>query len=123
MDDAPAILDLLRELLEEDGYRVSAFTSVLPTDRVAALAPDAVVTEWHFASRPAGAEFVAGARRDRRLAEVPLIFLTAAAADAKWRLAGDLAAGRVRVVPKPFDIDRLLAEVERAVGGARGTAR
>jgi CheY-like chemotaxis protein len=122
MDDALDVLALQRELLEEEGYRVSASPTILSADRIAALAPDLILTDLRFEARRAAPEVPAPWRADPRLGRLPVILCTAAH-EAAERMAGELAAQRVRVVRKPFDVDWPLGEVAEALGEREGGSR
>ena len=122
MDDAPDVLALRRELLEDEGYRVSASPTILSADRIALLAPDLIITDLRFEARRVAPGAPAPWRADPRLGRVPVVLCTAAHLAAE-RMAGELAAQRVRVVHKPFDLDRLLGEVAEALGEREGGPR
>jgi CheY-like chemotaxis protein len=49
VDDVQEILDVMRDLLEEEGYRVSASSETLDVTRIKALAPDVIVQDLLFA--------------------------------------------------------------------------
>ena len=117
MDDVPAILDLLREILEEDGYRVTTSLERLDPSQLRAVSPDAILQEWHFTGTPTCyVRYVASVRDDPDLAHVPIILCTTwtrVVQDAA--LAEQLRQLHVRIVRKPFDIDDLLAIIAGAL--------
>ena len=116
INDTVAILELFRTLLEEEGFRVS--TDDFSVDllqmlgRVKADTPDLIVLDFIVMDEGKGWQFLQLLRMDRNTRAIPVIACTAAA-----RLAEELHAHLdvmgVAVVLKPFDIDVLLAEVER----------
>ena len=103
VDDERYIVDLLRELLEADGYRVrSAGDGVAALDEVGRGAPDLVITDVMM-PRLGGIE-LADRLRERG---IPTIVMSAAisAVDDPCLV----------FLPKPFDIDHLLAVVASTI--------
>jgi two-component system OmpR family response regulator len=117
VDDNEEILDLLTQLLEDEGYRVSVSRRVLGVDRVKAIDPDVVVQDLMFDGyRQAGWSFVTAARRDPHLARVPIILCTAAVGTVtRADVARQLAQLGVDVVLKPFDLGAMLTTIETAM--------
>ena len=115
MDDARELLDLLRDFLEEEGYRVAISPVLLPLRRVKEVAPDLILLDVMFGGREAGLRFLTLAGRDRDLRRVPIILFTAAPERVR-HMEGPLAAQDVRVLLKPFDLDDLLAAIEGRLG-------
>ena len=113
IEDDPAIRHVLREALYDEGYHVSEATNGQEgLDELAAShphAPSAIVLDlmmpvmdgWHFRAE----------QRLRRLApHTPLIILSASR-----RASPDAATlGASLVIPKPFDLDELLAAIATA---------
>lgn len=116
MNDDQAIVDVLRELLEDEGYRVSASIYLLDLAKVRDLAPDAMVLDILFAGDSKGWPFITLARLDREVCRIPIVLCTAAVPTVEPMLA-HLAAQRIRVVWKPFDLDELLAALRAALAG------
>jgi len=116
VNDTQEILDLLRELLEEEGYRVTTSLAVLDIDKVKALGPDVIVQDIMFEqTQELGWKFLTLVRIDPDLARIPLILCTAAVQTIKEpAMAEQLDRLGVSVVLKPFLIEDLLS----AVGGA-----
>jgi two-component system, NarL family, capsular synthesis sensor histidine kinase RcsC len=124
VDDDPAVADLVHELLTEEGYTVA----VLPTltsdalrAAVGRLEPDCLLLDSRGPADYGGSWLDAAWARARPRA-VPVIMFSASAAAQREAAAGASAraraAGLFAVVPKPFDLDALLAAVEGAVGRA-----
>jgi CheY-like chemotaxis protein len=116
MNDTQELVDVLRTLLEEEGYRVSTSLHTLDIDRIRDLAPDAIVLDLLFEQQLKGWHFLTMARLDRELCRIPIVLCTAAVQTVEPMLA-NLAAQRVRVIYKPFDIDQLLFAVDEAIRG------
>lgn len=113
IDDTQEILDVMRELLEEEGYRVSVSVETLDLHRIKELAPDVIVQDLLFAGmQDTGWKFLTLARLDPELAHIPLILCTAAMETVNDpAMAENLNRLGVRVQLKPFHIDDLLKAI------------
>jgi DNA-binding response OmpR family regulator len=117
MNDEQAIIDVIKMLLEEEGYRVSTSTYLLDLDKIRRLNPDALVLDIMFEGESKGWPFITMARIDREVSKIPILLCTAAVTTVMPML-DRLAAQRIRVVYKPFDIDELLVALRDALNGA-----
>jgi CheY-like chemotaxis protein len=122
VDDAPEIRALLREVLEDEGYRVTSAASVLQIATVRALAPDLIVHDLLFAGHvPAGWTFLHALRQDPQVGQVPVILCTADRrihTDPSW--AQQVQNLEVKVMTKPFDLTDFLELLELALSQPRG---
>ncbi|MBW3634595.1 MAG: response regulator [Chloroflexi bacterium] len=119
INDTQEILDLMQELLEEEGYRVTTSLALLDIDKVKALAPDIIVQDLLFeGTQEIGWKLLTLVRLDPQLARIPLVLCTAATRTVNDpEMAEQLDRQGIRVVLKPFDIEQLLttlAEVHTA---------
>lgn len=119
INDEQAMLDLFRDLLTEEGYRVSTLTyPVADLADLQILAPDLIILDMLFGGEDRGWTFLQQLRLTRATAGLPVIVCTAAV-----RLVRDvqeyLTAMGIGVVLKPFDIDPFLAEVRRRLAEGR----
>jgi CheY-like chemotaxis protein len=114
IDDAPEIVEVLLELLRTVGYEV-----VTATDGFEGLAamrarrPDVVLLDHNMPRMP-GLEVVRAMRADGALATIPVILITASPKSVPAE-----PAPLVRVLPKPFDFDRLFEMVQESVESRR----
>ena len=113
INDERDILDLFRELLEGEGYRVSTLTyPVAELADLQIMAPDLVILDMLFGGEDRGWQFLQQLRLTRATSTLPVLICTAAV-----RLVRDaqdyLTNMGIGVVLKPFDIDPFLAEVRR----------
>ena len=117
INDTQEILDLLQELLEEEGHRVTTSLALLNIDKVKALAPDVIVQDLLFeGTQEQGWKFLTLIRLDPELARIPLILCTAAVQTVKEpEMAEQLDRLGVSVVLKPFLIEDLLSAIARAL--------
>jgi CheY-like chemotaxis protein len=111
IDDTREILELLQELLEEEGYRVTPCPELLDVAHIKALRPDVIVQDLLFAgTQEAGWKLLTLARLDPDLAQIPIVLCTAAlnvVRDAE--MAEKLRQLGVHVVLKPFNLAELLS--------------
>jgi CheY-like chemotaxis protein len=118
VDDDPSILEAVSTLLEMEGYRIAtarngqealALVEREPVPHVVLLDMRMpVMNGWDFARE-----------LHARGIEVPILVMTAARDARSW--AAEI--GAAGVLPKPFELNHLLAEVERLCGPAPGPAR
>jgi CheY-like chemotaxis protein len=118
MNDAQEIIDLLRDLLEDEGYRVSASIYVLDLNRVKELAPDVMVLDIMFAGQNKGWLFLTMARLDPQVRQVPIILCTADV-DTVENLGEQLERLDVQVVYKPFELEQLTDAIDAALPPAK----
>ena len=110
INDTQEILDLLAELLKEEGYRVTTSLALLNLDKVKALAPDVIIQDLLFEGiQETGWKFLTLVRLDPQLARIPLVLCTAATRTVNDpEMAEQLDRQGIRIVLKPFDIEQLL---------------
>src|SRR5262245_42785692 len=106
IDDAPELLDLLVELLQDEGYRVSTSGALLSLDEISVVAPDAIIHDLIFTEKSDDVwQAVRRMRLDSRLASVPLILCTADSRVTRDRnLVAQLETLGIPVLLKPFAI-------------------
>ena len=110
INDTQEILDLMQELLEDEGYRVTTSLALLDVDKVKALAPDLIIQDLLFeGTQELGWKFLTLVRLDPELARIPLVLCTAAVRTVNDpEMAAQLDRQGIRVVLKPFTIEDLL---------------
>jgi DNA-binding response OmpR family regulator len=126
INDTPAILDLFRELLEDEGFRVTTdtFNPVNLDRELAAIRqarPDLVILDYMIGAEGVGWQLLQLLRMDRQTSGIPVIVCTGAVRQVE-ELQPHLAEMGVTVVLKPFDIDILLGEVRKALSEEQGVA-
>jgi two-component system response regulator VicR len=116
INDTQEILDLMQELLEDEGYRVTTAVALLDITKIKSLAPDIIVQDLLFeGTQELGWKFLTLARLDPELARIPLILCTAAVRTVNEpAMAEQLDRLGVRVVLKPFVIEDLLSAITEA---------
>ena len=121
VDDAPAVRLLVRDVLEEAGYRTSLATTPLDAYAVKRHAPDLLVLEPMVGPADHGWRLLRRLRADPATAALPVVVCTGAVRRVREE-HGFLAEQGVGLVLKPFAIDELLAEAESQLASATRTA-
>ena len=115
VNDTQEILDLFKELLEEEGYQVSlysfAFQDVEP---IREIKPDLVILDFLVGGEDTGWQLLQKMKMQRDTVNIPVV-VCSAALNLLREMEGHLRAKDVIVVPKPFDIDDLLHAVDKAL--------
>ncbi len=113
VNDAQEILDLFCIILEEAGYRVTAIGfAIEDLRRITEVAPDLVILDLVFDREYVGWQTLQKMKMTRETAVIPVIVCTAEVRKAQ-EIQGYLAEKRVGLLLKPFNIDELLAMVDR----------
>ena len=117
INDAQEVLEVMKELLEDEGYRVTIHsTAIRDLERIKAIGPDLIVLDHLMGQEEYGWQMIQSIRLSRELAGMPLIVCTAAAKMVQ-DLQGHLKAKGVTVVLKPFEIDDLLQAIVVSLAG------
>jgi CheY-like chemotaxis protein len=113
VNDTQEILDLMQELLEDEGYRVTTSVSRLDIGRIKTLAPDLIIQDLLFeGTQEEGWKFLTLSQLDPELARIPFILCTAATRTVHDpEMAQQLDHLGIRVVLKPFNIEDLLTAI------------
>src|SRR5512134_2778578 len=109
VDDTPASLRLLTELLAKEGYRIRpASDGALALKSVAAKAPDLILLDVSMPEMD-GYEVCRRLKADEKSSGIPVIFISSFG-DTQQKLAG-FKAGGVDYITKPFQAEEVLARV------------
>lgn len=115
INHAPEILELLRVLLEDDGYRVSTLMMIDHSlDAIVDLNPDVITIDYMWASSDNEWTYLNLLTIDPRTRHIPVILCTGAVRHAT-EMQDHLKLIGVRVIFKPFDIDVLLGAVRECL--------
>lgn len=115
INDTQEILELFREILEEEGFEVilSSF-NIQEVDDIREIAPDLVILDFLVGGEAQGWQLLQKLRMTRATETLPIVVCTAAIQLAR-ELEGQLKAKNVGLVLKPFDIDDLVSAVQIAM--------
>ena len=121
INDVPVLLEVFRDLLESEGYRVSLdnfsdFDLAKKREDVKRLMPDALILDFVIGGEPLGWQLLQLLKLDRETAQIPVVVCTAAARQV-LELEAHLRSLNVAAILKPFDIDTLLTAVAQALAG------
>ena len=122
INDTEEILELFQQILhEEAGYDVE-LTSFEPQllMHVKEIKPDLIISDHIFGEEKIGWQFIQKLKMERETANIPVIVCSGAVRELK-ELEGYLTMKGIGVLYKPFDIDELLALVERKLGEGETT--
>lgn len=113
INDTQEILDLFREILEDEGYRVSLYSSGFnDIHQIVEMDPDLVILDLMIGGESQGWQMLQKMKMARETATIPVVVCTAAVSLAR-DLEGHLRSKNVGLVLKPFDIDDLVTEVRK----------
>lgn len=123
VNDTQEILELFREILEEEGFDVElasyGFDDVGVVERAD---PDLVILDFIINGEEVGWQMLQKLKMSRSTMHLPVIVCTGAVRLAQ-DLQGHLTEKDVGLVLKPFDIDDLLREVHRVIRREASAAR
>ncbi|MGO9479892.1 MAG: sigma 54-interacting transcriptional regulator [Limisphaerales bacterium] len=109
VDDTPASLRLLSELLTQHGYRVRpASDGALVLESVAARTPDLILLDINMPGMD-GYEVCRRLKADEKSGRIPVIFISAFG-DTRQKVTG-FEAGGIDYITKPFEAEEVLARV------------
>jgi DNA-binding response OmpR family regulator len=119
LNDVAEILDLFEAILSEEGYRVSRGTMIPGAlsesfRHVKEIKPDLLIADFLFGHDPLGWQLVQMLKMDADTAKLPIVVCSAAAKQVE-EIGAHLDEMGIGVVLKPFDVDTLLAEVDRVL--------
>ncbi len=104
IDDEPAIVDILRSILEEEGYNViTAVNGRQGLDLIAASRPDAVICDVMMPLMD-GRALCRAVEADPGLRDVPIVLMSAV-----QNIVSRTDCKHAAYIPKPFDLDSILS--------------
>lgn len=116
VNDNLEFLELMREVLEAEGYEATTIDGVreVALDAVRSSRPELLILDLRLSSEGLlGWDLAQEIRRDRQFEDLPVLLCSAdlqALRDVEEELEGQRA---VEVLPKPFGIDQLTGVVDR----------
>jgi CheY-like chemotaxis protein len=119
IDQTEEILKLFEEILCDEGYEVSLhYLSQRSLQEAKQIMPDLIISDHSFNDEHFSWQFLQKLKMDKQTRNIPVIVCST-----NMRILQD-AEGRlfnmgIRVLPKPFLIEKLLSLVEQLIGKAR----
>lgn len=122
VNDTQEILDLFRDILEEEEFEV-VLTTFTPRDldELVSVDPDIVILDFMIGNEAVGWQLLQKMKMHQATQGIPVVVCTGAVQLAR-ELEGQLASKTVGVVLKPFDIDDLLRTLNATIGLAGKTS-
>jgi DNA-binding response OmpR family regulator len=115
INDTLEILELFREILNDEGYEVALYSyGVQDMSEVERVKPDLIILDYIIGGEALGWQTLQKLKMRRSTANIPVIVCTAAA-KAVYEMDGYLKSKGIDVVLKPFDIEELLSTVKEAL--------
>jgi DNA-binding response OmpR family regulator len=115
-DDDASTRELYRDVLEDEGYRVTLFTAPgLEPGAVARMAPELIVLDLRFRHEADGVRWLERLKSDPATRRIPVLVCSGDRHRLE-ELAGQLAAWDCGVLRKPFDLEEFLAAIRACVG-------
>jgi len=115
IDRSPDILQLMRDILCGEGYRVSLFANLEHgIEEITSLAPALIIVDSAWDAGSDRWPLLERLRHDENTAGIPVILCTGAVREASADRKRLEALG-IRVVLKPFDLDPFLMEISALV--------
>jgi DNA-binding response OmpR family regulator len=114
-NDDKELLDLMKELLGEEGYSVETLKSAGNAyDEIVEYLPDLLILDMRLDGEDSGWLVLEKVKLNPKTTDMPVIICSAAAQDLRDSAARLEEMGCL-VIEKPFDIDDLLAAVSQAL--------
>jgi CheY-like chemotaxis protein len=121
INHVPDILALMKNLLEDEGFRVTTQNQLdKDLDAIADLAPDVIIIDYMWASSDDEWSLLILLTMHPRTRHIPVVLCTGAVLQAK-EMQEHLTEMGIRVVLKPFDIDHLVQVVHEALEAGTGS--
>lgn len=115
INDDTVFLDLLHELLSEEGYEVHLFKEANNAyERVRELKPDGIILDIRMDHPVTGWQVLELIKLDPALTNIPVVICSADLIALQER-AVQLQSKGCEILPKPFDLDDLLGVLRRVV--------
>lgn len=113
VEDDHALQGLLREILEDEGFRVIPVASLTSLEQSVLAQADLLITDLLFDFEPVGLDVIRAARQLGR-ADLPTLICSGAREQIEQH-AGEIESLGAHLLLKPFTVDELIGAVDRAL--------
>jgi CheY-like chemotaxis protein len=121
VDDNPEILEILSELLEEAGYRVTCCSGGLQALlSIGRVRPDVMLLDLKL-DDISGFDVYRAVRADPPVADLPILFVSGVYLDQEM-ICARLGDETARLLLKPIPGEMLVSEIEQAIASRRKAA-
>lgn len=119
VDDDVPIVDLVRELLEEEGYQpICCFTDQQAYAAMQQHKPDLIIQDIRIPTAEAGLQLLASVRSNPRTQDTPVIICSASSQVIQEHM-GQLRAWNCEVLEKPFNLNEFVDMVSSLLASSR----
>lgn len=119
VDDDLPIVDLVRELLEEEGYDpICCLTDLQAYAAIQQSKPDLIIQDIRIPTAEAGLQLLASVRNNPRTQDTPVIICSASSQVIQEHL-GQLRAWNCEVIEKPFNLNDFVDMVSSLLASSR----
>lgn len=116
IEDAPEMLELFQELLQDEGYEVFPYGhDIDDLAEIERIRPDLIILDYIMDGAVVGRPLLKRLKTYAATASIPVIICTAASNAAQAALEADQLTSKVRLVAKPFDVEDLLTAVRQTL--------
>ena len=116
IEDAPEMLELFQELLQDEGYEVFPYGhDIDDLSEIERISPDLIVLDYIMDGAIVGRPLLKRLKTATATASIPVIICTAASNAAQAALEADHLTSKVRLVAKPFDVEDLLTALQQTL--------
>ncbi|GGI28601.1 response regulator [Pedobacter mendelii] len=109
VQDNKDILDIMDQVLEEEGFEVTASLTIEPIDKIDEIEPDVVVIDDHIKGTKKGSKIVKELKSDPKTEDVSAVLTSTS--DKLQQIAEESKADDY--IQKPFDIDHMVDVVKK----------
>ena len=119
INDSPEILDVLHDILTDEGYEVKGYLAPdLAIVNLGNIKPDLIILDWLFGQEYRGMQMLQRLKLHPSTKNIPVLVCTASVR-AVQEIADYLQGKGVTVIFKPFGADELVETVDKALQGSQ----
>lgn len=109
IQDNAEILDVMDEVLKDEGYQVTSSLTTEPIEKIEEIEPDVIIIDDHIQGKKKGSEVIEDIKSDPQTEDLSAV-LTSTSINLKEKAD---ECGADDYIEKPFDIDHLIDVVKK----------